>query len=130
MILLDTHIVLWLAFEPSRISDAARREIDRANSNQEELAISGISLLELTTMETKGRFQVNIGFEAFLQEVSEKFSTLPISVRACCMIPKLPAGYPSDPADRIIGATAWAEGIPLVTADAKIRKAKAFATIW
>jgi PIN domain nuclease of toxin-antitoxin system len=29
-----------------------------------------------------------------------------------------------------IGATAWAEGISFVTADAKIRKAKAFATIW
>jgi len=30
----------------------------------------------------------------------------------------------------MIGVTALAEGIPLVTADERIRKAKAFETIW
>jgi len=42
----------------------------------------------------------------------------------------LPAGYPKDPADRIIGATALVEGIPLITADREIRKSRALATIW
>jgi len=130
LILLDTHIVLWLAFEPSRLSAAARLEIGRARREGEEIGISDISLLELATMDAKGKFQAHIGFEAFLEEVSSKFSTLPISVRACGLIPKLPPGYPSDPADRIIGATAWGEGVPLVTADEKIRRTKAFKTIW
>jgi PIN domain nuclease of toxin-antitoxin system len=130
VILIDTHVVLWLAFEPNRVSAAARHEIENARTNGTGVAISDISLLELTTLEGKGRFQTGIGLDAFLQGVTAKFTTVPITVRACCMIPKLPSAYPKDPADRIIGATALAEGIPLVTADEKIRKAKAFETIW
>jgi len=42
----------------------------------------------------------------------------------------LPAGYPKDLADRIIGATALVEGIPLVAADDDIRRSKAMRTIW
>jgi PIN domain nuclease of toxin-antitoxin system len=42
----------------------------------------------------------------------------------------LPAGYPKDPADRIIGATALVEGLELVTADAQIRSSQAVATVW
>jgi PIN domain nuclease of toxin-antitoxin system len=42
----------------------------------------------------------------------------------------MPSAYPRDPADRIIGATAIAEGMPLVTADKQIRQAKVVQTIW
>ena len=37
---------------------------------------------------------------------------------------RLPAGFPKDPADRLIAATAIVEGVPLVTADERIRQAK------
>lgn len=130
MILFDTHVVLWLAFEPHRISAAAQKEIENAEARNEEFGISDISLLELATMESKKRFQATIGFESFLRQMVVRFIVVPISVQACSMVPKLPSNYPKDPADRIIGATAWAEGIPLVTADLKIRRAKAFRTIW
>ena len=42
----------------------------------------------------------------------------------------LPAVYPKDPADRIIGATALVEGLPLLTADRAIRGSKTVETIW
>jgi PIN domain nuclease of toxin-antitoxin system len=42
----------------------------------------------------------------------------------------LPANYPKDPADRIIGATALVEGLSLVTADRAIRNSRAVPTIW
>ena len=42
----------------------------------------------------------------------------------------LPASYPKDPADRVIGATALVEGMVLVTADTAIRRAKVVRTIW
>lgn len=42
----------------------------------------------------------------------------------------LPAKYPNDPVDRIIGATALVEDIPLVTADREIRKSRVVPTIW
>ena len=43
---------------------------------------------------------------------------------------RLPETYPKDPADRLIGATAIVEGVPLVTADKQIRQAKVVETIW
>jgi PIN domain nuclease of toxin-antitoxin system len=42
----------------------------------------------------------------------------------------LAAYFPSDPADRLIVATALGKGIPLVTADDEIRRSKAVTTIW
>jgi PIN domain nuclease of toxin-antitoxin system len=42
----------------------------------------------------------------------------------------LPASYPKDPSDRIIGATALVEGLSLLTADREIRKSRAVPTIW
>jgi PIN domain nuclease of toxin-antitoxin system len=65
-----------------------------------------------------------------LEDVEERFVVLPISARACARTLTLPAGYPKDPADRVIGATALAEGISLVTANREIRRAKVVRTIW
>ena len=48
---------------------------------------------------------------------------LPIRGRAYARELGLPADYPKDPADRIIGATALVEGMSLLTADREIRKA-------
>lgn len=42
---------------------------------------------------------------------------------------QLPVGFPKDPADGLIAATAIAEGGPLVTADERIRQAKAVQAI-
>jgi PIN domain nuclease of toxin-antitoxin system len=48
----------------------------------------------------------------------------------CARAVGLAASFPSDPADRLIVATALLEGIPLVTADDEIRRSKAVTTIW
>lgn len=130
MILVDTHVVLWLAFDPQRISRRARSAIAEARKSADALAISDISLLELSTLARKGRIRIGIGMESFLQEVESRFVVLPISGRACARAMGLPATYPRDPADRIIGATALVEGLTLLTADREIRRSKAVQTIW
>jgi PIN domain nuclease of toxin-antitoxin system len=130
MILLDTHVVLWLALEPGRISKKARATIEEARQRGEGLAISDISLLEIATLERKARIQLKASLETFLAEVEARFVVLPISGRVCVRAVSLPAAYPHDPADRVIGSTALVEGIPLVTADGDVRRSKAISTIW
>jgi PIN domain nuclease of toxin-antitoxin system len=130
MILVDTHVVIWLAFEQDRISRKARAAIDGARKNADGLAISDITLLELATLVKKGRIHIEISLESFLQEVESRFVVLPIRGRCCARAMDLPANYPKDPADRIIGATALVEGLSLLTADRAIRRARMIQTIW
>jgi PIN domain nuclease of toxin-antitoxin system len=130
VILLDTHVVIWLAFDPDQISASAKSAINDARRNADGLAIADISLLELATLASKGRLRLDISLESFLQEVESRFVVLPITGRACARAMGLPTTYPKDPADRIIAATALVEGLPLLTADREIRRSKALRTIW
>ena len=130
MILVDTHVVVWLAFDQDQISRKAKTAIDDARRNADGLAISDITLMELATLASKGRVRLDISLESFLQEVETRFVVLPITGRAGARAIGLPASYPRDPADRIIGATALVEGLSLLTADRDIRRSRALRTIW
>jgi PIN domain nuclease of toxin-antitoxin system len=130
LILVDTHVVLWLLSDSARLSKAARSAIDDARRNGSGLAICGITLLEIATAKLNGRISLSVSLESFLKDVEERFVVLPISALACARTLALPAGYPKDPADRVIGATALVEGMSLLTADREIRRAKVVRTIW
>lgn len=130
MILLDTHVVLWLAFDQDQISSKARTAINNARQNADGLAICDITLLELAMLARKGRIHLDITVESFLAEVESRFVVLPITGRACARALALPASYPRDPADRIIGATALVQGLSLLTADQEIRRFRMLSTIW
>jgi len=130
VILVDTHVVVWLAFGQEQISRRARTAIDRARNNADGLAISGITLMELATLVSKGCVRLDISLESFVQEVELRFVVLPINARVCARAVTLPESYPKDPADRIIGATALVEGLTLLTADRKIQQSKTVLTIW
>ena len=130
VILADTHVVVWLAFDQDRISSKAKSAIDGARRNAIPLAISDITLLELATLVRKGKVRLHISLELFLQEVESRFVVLPMSAKVCARAVMLPENYPKDPADRVIGATALVEGLTLVTADRQIRRSKAVKTVW
>jgi len=130
VILLDTHVLLWLISDSERLSSPAKREIQRARSRGDVLAISSISLLEVASLSSKGRIELAMPLEVFLQNLEERFTVMPITGKACARTVELPEGYPGDPADRIIGATALVEGMTLVTADRRILECKAVPAIW
>src|SRR2546425_11562364 len=86
MVLLDTHVVIWLALEPGRISKRARAAIQETHQRGEGLAVSDITLLEIATIESKGRIKLNASLEAFLTEIEARFVVLPITGRICARI--------------------------------------------
>jgi PIN domain nuclease of toxin-antitoxin system len=130
LILVDTHVVLWLTSDPDKLSGNARMALESARKNDEGVAICDITLLELTTLASRGRIHLGISPESFLQDIEARFVVLPITGRACARAMAFPSTYPKDPADRIIAATALVEGLSLVTADREIRRSKLVPTIW
>ena len=130
LILLDTHVVIWLAQDYQRISPAARAAIQEAREKDRGLAASDITLLEIARLANHGRINLIPDAETVLSEVERRFVVLPITASVARQAFELPAGYPNDPVDRIIGATALIEDIPLLTADRDIRKSRAIPTIW
>jgi len=130
VILIDTHIILWLTSEPEKLSKGAKDALDEARKDGDGIAISAFTLLELTILYGLRRIQLAISVESFLHELERKFVVLPINADVCARMLTLPENYPKDPADRVIGATALVEGMSLVTADREIRRAKVVRTIW
>ena len=54
----------------------------------------------------------------------------PITAEVAALATQFPESYPRDPVDRLIGATARAEGLALVTRDEMIRNSPLLKTIW
>jgi PIN domain nuclease of toxin-antitoxin system len=129
MILLDTHVLIWLAFEPAKLSRAAREAIHES-ARTGGLGISAITLWEAAWLVTHRRVDFTGTADAFLEEISSRTAVFPITRQIALLANQLPATYPGDPSDRLIGATALAEGIALVTKDRSIRNCKQIKTIW
>ena len=129
MILLDTHVLVWLTSEPAKLSKHANSAIRRA-SRGGGIAISAITLWELGWLASHGRLQPTGTVEAYLEGVSSRVAILPITTKVAALANLFSTDYSSDPCDRIIGATALAEGIALVTKDEKIRDCKQIQTVW
>lgn len=129
MILLDTHVVVWLASDPgklSRTASAAIREAIRTGG----IAISAITLWELAWLMTNNRLDISGTAEAFVEEIAARTAVRPITPKIAVLANQFPSNYPGDPCDRLIGATALAEGMPLVTKDRNIRNSRQVKTIW
>lgn len=129
MILLDTHVLIWLAGEPAKLSKKAAQAIRRA-SREGGIAISAITLWELAWLATHGRLDITGTVDAFVEKISSRTAIRPITVKVAVLANQLPANYSADPCDRLIGATALAEGVALVTKDANIRNCRQIKTIW
>jgi len=129
VILLDTHVLIWMASEPKRLSKKARDAIRDARQKT-GVAVAAITLWELARLAENGRIQVVGSVESFVRETATRVIVKPMTPEIVALAVRLPAGFPKDPADRLIAGTAIVEGVPLVTEDERIRPTKVVQTIW
>ena len=129
MIILDTHVPVWLRREPRKLSSAAASAIRRA-SVTDALAISAITVVELAGLLNSGRLRGPASIPATLSQLVEDVEVLPVTLAIAIQSAALPSDFPLDPLDRIIAATAQVQGVPLVTADQRILGCASIKTIW
>lgn len=118
MILLDTHILLWLRIGDTRLGPLARREIDHAWQSG-ELAVSSISFWEIAMLKSKNRIDFPESLQLWRRvQLEQGMVEIPIDGRIGLRAADLRDFHP-DPADRLIVATAL-DGHRLITADERI----------
>ncbi|MGA2004021.1 MAG: type II toxin-antitoxin system VapC family toxin [Terriglobales bacterium] len=129
MILLDSHVLIWAVSDSRRLSGAAATAIRRARVGG-GVAVSAISAYEVAWQIANGRVQGYGTVEASLLRFLDGVTVRPITPEIAVLATQFPDDYPHDPADRIIGATARAEGMTLVTRDERIRRSPLVRTVW
>ena len=131
MIVLDTHVWLWWISNPENLSSAANQAIDQAIT-ESTIVISSISTWEVALLVDKGRLKLSIDVRDWVRKTESLpfVRFVPVDNTISLRSVTLPGQFHSDPADRIITATAITMGLPLITKDEKIIKYPHIQTIW
>ncbi len=131
MIVLDTHIWIWWISNPENLSNAASQAISRA-VNENGIIISSISTWEIALLVEKGRLVLSIDVRDWVRKTEGLpfVRFMPVDNTIALRSVAMPGQFHSDPADRIIAATAMTMGLPLVTRDDKILDYPHVQTVW
>lgn len=119
MVLLDTHVLLWLKDEPHRIGGKVAFQLESALTAG-EVWLSVISFWEIGMLARKRKIAVTVPLARWRAElVARAVVEIPVDGLIAAQAGELDWDH-GDPADRIIVATAMRLGIGLMTADRKI----------
>ena len=113
-LLLDTHLLLWMALTPERISPDAQALL---SADDTVLVFSAASLWEIAIKQGLGRADFQINARVFRRGLLDNgYSELPIRSDHAVAIDCLPPIH-KDPFDRLLVAQATVEGLTLLTSD-------------
>ncbi len=130
MVVMDTHIWWWAISEPAQLFRRARSLL--AKTPPEQRVIASISIWEFAMMVTRGRIQLTISPDEWLDYAISKtgITILNLDSRTALESCNLPGKFHKDPADRIIVATARIHQAKLITRDQKIIDYPHVTTVW
>ena len=118
-LLLDTHILLWAAVEPEKLSGAAQSLLENVNN---ELIFSAVSLWEIAIKTARGREDFRVDAGLLRRDLFDNgYAELATTGAHTAALTGLPALH-KDPFDRMLIAQAMIEGMTLVTSDPAVAK--------
>ena len=126
MIILDTHVLIWLETGPDQIPSSIQEMIKL----ELEVGIPSISLWEIAMLVQKNRIDLGMPIYDWFEKILEKqkFRLLPLSPAVAIQSGTL--DMHGDPADRLIVASALIYRSPLVTADRLIHQLDFVNAVW
>jgi PIN domain nuclease of toxin-antitoxin system len=118
--LIDTHVFLWWNLGTQQLSD---RVVDIISDGNNEIFLSAASAWEIAIKVAKKKLTIP---EEPAQFVSSRmqyhgFQPLPVQIHHATGVYELPM-YHTDPFDRLLIAQSRIESLPLLSADANIRR--------
>ncbi len=127
MILLDTHVLVWLDEANPRLGAGAIEQINTA-FHAGNAMVSAISFWEVGTLVKKGRIGLDVDLLVWRNDFMEQgLIELPVTgeigIKAAGLEP-----FHGDPADRLIAATALQHSLTLITADERLLTCQLAAT--
>ena len=131
MIVADTHIIIWDALVPQKLSKNAKTAISRAN-NDDGILFCEISFWEIAMLINRGRIRIDVSYKDFIQLIlkSKQYILQGITPEIAELTTQIFQNTEQDPADRLIAATAIVKRAELVTVDKTMRHSKEVRTIW
>jgi len=130
MIVLDSHVLVWLLAAPKLLSNRAERAILDARIAGEELAYAPVSLYEIAYAVQRNRLPLSTPLHDFISAIKANLTMAALTSEIAVLAAELPAPFHGDPMDRIIVATAIALDCTLITHDDQIRRANVCKTLW
>ena len=116
-LLLDTHLLLWAAGEPSRVPKAVREWLENPDN---ELTFSAASLWEIAIKNGLGRRDFRVDARLLRRGLLDNgYTELAITSEHAVFVESLPLLH-KDPFDRMLVAQATVEGITLLTMDEQV----------
>lgn len=127
-VLLDTHVWIWWVADPKRLSRSAVEAIADAGT----ILVASISCWEVAMLVTKNRIALDRPAERWIRQALARpgLRAVPLAPSVATAAGLLDGSFPGDPADRLIYATARAEGAELLTRDRRLRQFDPRGTRW
>ncbi|QYX32045.1 type II toxin-antitoxin system VapC family toxin [Sphaerospermopsis torques-reginae] len=128
----DTHTLIWYVFDLQRLSEAALTALEQAVNTGNPIYISAITVIEIAYLVEKGRFTEEVLTRILnaLDDPNVGIILVPLDRNISGAIRQIDRVTVPDMPDRIIAATAFSLGIPLVTRDLRIQALTTIKTIW
>ena len=128
MLLLDTHVLLWLVDQQDALSASVKTAL---SANAENLFVSSITGFEVAIKSERGALVLPLPPDQWVSDalrlhgIEEVHVTAEIGARSA-MLPNIHR----DPCDRIIVATALKHTMTIVTKDAILPRYPGVKTLW